>query len=56
MFVRLLCFSCVLCVFISLIVAGGFVHGVVVVVVVVVLVVHRVVIMVIVVLHLSSLH
>ena len=51
---RLLCFSCVLCVFISLIVAGGFVHGVVVVVVV--LVVHRVVIMVIVVLHLSSLH
>ena len=54
MFVRLLCFSCVLCVFISLIVAGGFVHGVVVVVVV--LVVHRVVIMVIVVLHLSSLH
>ena len=55
MFVRLLCFSCVLCVFISLIVAGGFVHGVVVVVVVV-LVVHRVVIMVIVVLHLSSLH
>ena len=42
-----------LCMFISLIVAGGFVHGVVVVLH---LVVHCVVIMVIVILHLSSLH